>query len=205
MKKEKAITLLESLISDLKKPHFHHTVWVERTTTIVKKVFPKTGAEKAECIEDIEFVILAPMVSDNQARAKKREGISKAENFLQSFITEINQLGTESFSFKISKNTSELGRLINNKFFYVFIGFVITVILPFTFYIGKKWQEVKIDKNTLTLEKKITNLNTHITAQSDSILNLKNSQNQLLDSIVELTRGNIEPSDSIKNKKTKKQ
>ena len=134
MKKNYAINALENQkrkIIEGMEPQ----VWIDTTSELLKKLFPLSGESKAKHISDIYFY---PLYERNPhlIEQQKQKGRTKAENYIQEYINEINTTGLEN-----GHEENKILQLLKNVYFWI----VLSTFISGAFLLGNHFGISKFD------------------------------------------------------------
>lgn len=147
MKEKEAINFLNQRIQDLSDPSFDPAIWTETTSELLRKIFPNSFERKIQSIKSINYLVLAPLTRPEIALNKRQRGIQKANQYIQSYIQEIDTYKLEVVRKKESNQnqTNPILALISNFYFWTVIIFVGGASLT----LGKQWGSSKFDNEKL--------------------------------------------------------
>jgi len=182
MTQTEVINFLNLKIQELSSPNFDPIVWTDTTCDLLRKIFPISFESKIESINDIEYIVTAPMAGHDIQLRKRQRGIQQAGQYLQSYIQEINNLGLETTLNESTnkKKDNQIIALICNLYFWG----VLVIVIGASFALGKEISSSKFDKEKTDLYNENNDLKIKFQSLNDSIKIDEQKIKILTDSII---------------------
>lgn len=169
-KERKAIDTLQARITAIDTINFDPIIWTDQTCSHIKRIFGDDAKEKTDQLEDISYMVTAPMAGSDIQNRRKEKGKQQAKEYLQGYIDEIKHYGLDSYDNKSSvqvqkSNFQTLGKNI------AFWGLIL-VLIGGAFTLGNHFGKSNFDKEKMDYYQKNSNLQSQI----DSLQNIINEQ-----------------------------
>jgi hypothetical protein len=142
MEEQEAINLINQRIQDLRSNNFDPIVWTDTTCELMRRVFSESFERKIESIEDISYIVTAPMAGPDIQARRRQQGILQAEQYLTSFTQEIQNHGMENSNNQDVKPENKIIALLKNVYFWG----VLVIVIGASFALGKDIGVSKFDK-----------------------------------------------------------
>jgi hypothetical protein len=181
-----AINFIDLKVQELSNSNFDPIVWTDTTCELLRKIFPITYQRKIESIDDIDYILTVPMTSPDMKLRKRQSGIQQANQYLQSYIQEINNHGLETVMNESAnkKQDNPIIALISNLYFWG----VLVLVIGGSFSLGKEFGNSRFDKEKADLY----NENKDLKIKNQSLIDSSQINNQtirlLTDSITKIRK-----------------